>query len=150
MSCKTTVLAGISQVRRNRIWAAVSLGVLSAVGCGGPQPDQVVRDYFGAIVDRDGRRACAQLSEELRTDIERAPAARRAGRGCADVMELAAALNPSLSRQDVEELDVDVEEDGDRATARLENPLARRDETIDLVKRDGDWKISSLETRPRG
>lgn len=134
---------------------AAALGSLlalaaGAAGCGGSQPDDVVRDYFAAIVDRDGQGACDQLSDDLQADIERAPAARGAGRGCADVMELASALNPGLSQQEVDELDIAVEEDGDRATARLENPFARRRETLRLVKQDGDWKISSLETRPSG
>ena len=123
---------------------------LLAAGCGGTDPDDVVRDYFTAIVEQDGAAACDQLSDELRTDIEQAPAARAAGRSCADVMELAAGLNPGLSPEDVEDLDVEIEEDGDEAVATLENPLVRSQQTIDLVKVDGDWKISTLETRPQG
>jgi hypothetical protein len=123
---------------------------LLTVGCGGTGPDDVVRDYFTAIVEQNGARACDQLSAELRRDIERAPAARAAGRSCADVMELAAGLNPGLSTEDVEDLDIEVEEDGDKAAASLKNPLSRREETIDLVRVGGDWKISTLETRPRG
>jgi hypothetical protein len=64
-------------------------------------------------------------------------------------MELAAALNPGLTKTDVEELDIEVEEDGDRAVATLENPFVRRQETIDLVDEEGSWRIATLETRPR-
>jgi plasmid stabilization system protein ParE len=124
--------------------------VLLMTGCGGSDPDQAVRAYFEAIVEQDGEAACEQLDEELRADIERAPAARAAGRRCADVMELAAGLNPGLSTDDVEELEIEVEEDGDRAVATLENPLAGREETIELVQVDGEWRISTLETRPGG
>ncbi len=127
----------------------VALALLAA-GCGGTGPDSVVRDYFDAIVEQDGERACHQLTKELRRDIERAPAARASGRSCADVMELAAGLNPQLSTQDVKDLDIAIKEDGDRAVATLENPLARRRESIDLVQVDGDWRIATLETRPRG
>jgi hypothetical protein len=123
---------------------------LLTVGCGGSDADDVVRDYFTAVVEQNGARACDQLSEELRRDIERAPAARTAGRSCADVMRLAAGLNPGLSTEDVEDLDIEAEEDGDKAAASLKNPLSRREETIDLVRVGGDWKISTLETRPRG
>src|SRR5213592_1257115 len=123
---------------------------LFAPGCGGPGPDQTVRDYFAAIVQRNGERACDQLTPALRRDIERAPAARAAGRSCADVMELAAGLNPKLSIKGVEDLDIEVEENGDRAVATFEDPLAGRKETIDLVQVGGDWKIATLETRPRG
>lgn len=123
---------------------------LLAAGCGGSDPDEAVRGYFEAIVDRDGQRACDELSAELRREVERAPAAREAGRTCADVMNLAVGLNPGLRKQDVEELDIEVETNGDRAVAKLENPLVRRRETIRLVKEDGDWKISTLATRPQG
>jgi hypothetical protein len=129
---------------------ALTVLALLAPGCGGSDPDQVVRDYFEAVVDQDGARACDQLSEELRRDIERAPAAGGTGRTCADVMELAAGLNPGLTKQDVEDFDISVEESGDRAIATLENPLARRQEKIGLVDEDGGWRISTLETRPRG
>jgi hypothetical protein len=125
---------------------------LLAVGCGGSgsDADDAVRDYLTAIVQQNGARACAQLTEELRRDIERSPAARVAGRSCADVMGLAAGLNPGLSTEDIHDLDIAVEEHGDKAVASLENPLSRREETIDLVRVGGDWKISTLETRPRG
>lgn len=128
----------------------VALALLAA-GCGGGTgPDAVVRDYFDAIVEQDGERACHQLTKALQSDIERAPAARASGRSCADVMNLAAGLNPGLSTQDVADLNIDIEEDGDRAVATLKNPLARRTESIDLVQVDGDWKIATLETRPKG
>ena len=120
-----------------------------AAGCGGAQPDDTVRDYFAAIVAGDGEGACDTLTPELRRDIDRSPAARRAGAGCVEVMELAAALNPALSQEDVEDQSVELEENGDRATARLRNPLVKRRETIRLVEGDEGWKISTLETRPR-
>ena len=125
---------------------------LLAPSCGGADagPDETLRDYFTAIVEQNGARACDQLTEELQRDIERAPAARTAGRSCPDVMRLAAGLNPGLSTEDVEDLDIGVEEDGDRAVATVKNPLSRREETIDLVKVGGELRISTLETRPRG
>jgi hypothetical protein len=131
---------------------SVALATLAtlAVGCGGSGPDETVRDYFTAIVAGDGERACGELTPMLRREIDRAPAARRAGRTCVEVMELAAGLNPDLSEQDVDDLSIEVEEEGERATARFQNPLVRRRETIDLEKVDDEWKISTLEVRPRG
>lgn len=123
---------------------------LLGTGCGGSDPADAVRDYFTAIVEQDGAAACAQLTDELRKDIEQAPATRGAGRSCADVMELAAGLNPDLTAEDVEELDIEIEEDGDEATATLRNPFSRSRETIALVKVDGEWRIATLETRPQG
>jgi Domain of unknown function (DUF4878) len=125
--------------------------VLLAAGCGGGSgPDETVRAYLDAIVDQNGERACRQLTAELRRDIESSAAARASGRSCADVMALAAGLNPGLSSKEVEDLEIDVKEDGDRATATFENPLSRREETIDLLRSNDDWKISTLETRPTG
>ncbi len=119
-------------------------------GCGGSGPDQAVRDYFTAVVDGDGERACQTLTPQLRRDIDRSPAARRSGATCTEVMQLARGLNPDLNKKDIEDLSMEITEDGDRATARLRNPLVGRREAIGLQERDGDWKISSLETRPRG
>jgi hypothetical protein len=130
--------------------ASVALAALFAVGCGGPAPDETVRDYFTAIVAGDGERACGDLTPMLRRDIDRAPAARGAGRTCVEVMELAAGLNPDLSEQDVEDLSIEVQEEGERATARLRNPLVGRQEAIDLEKVDDEWKIATLQVRPRG
>lgn len=127
----------------------VALMALVIAGCGGPAPDEAVRGYFAAIVDGNGERACETLTAELRRDIDRSPAARRTGATCVEVMELAAGLNPDLSQEDVDGLSIEVEEDGDRASARLRNPLVRRPEKIELVKAGGNWKISTLQTRPR-
>jgi len=129
--------------------SALAALFLVAAGCGDSQPDDVVRDHFAAIVEHDGKRACDQLSAPLRADIERAPAARGAGRNCADIMELAAGLNPSLTQRKVEDLKISVQRDGDRARATLENPLSRRDETLRLARDGARWRISRLQTRPR-
>jgi hypothetical protein len=125
---------------------------LLLASCGGSDsgPDKTVRAYFDAIVVHDGQRACDQLTNALRADIEHAPAARSAGRSCADVMNLAAGLNPQLSAEDIKDLQIEIREDGDRAAATLENPLSRRKETIHLVHGSGEWKISTLQTRPKG
>jgi hypothetical protein len=137
------------------VLARLAAGALAALallvaGCGGSNPDETVRDYFEAIVEQDGQGACDRLTDELRGDIEQSPAARAAGRTCADVMELAAGLNPELAPEDVDQLEIEVDEDGDQAAATLESPLAGREETIDLVEVDGEWRTSTLETRPTG
>ena len=125
--------------------------VLPLASCGdGGDPSEPIRDYLLAIVDQDGEQACEQFSDELRADIENSGAARAGGRSCADVMVLAAGINPGLTESQVKDVDIDVEEDGDEATATLVNPLVGREETIELVKEDGEWLIATLETRPQG
>ncbi len=129
--------------------AFVSL-ILLAAGCGGSDPSETVRAYLLAVVEQDGQKACDQFTDSLRSDIEESPAAVSSGRSCADVMGLAAGLNPGLSESDVEDVEIEVEEDGDEAVATLVNPLVQSEETIDLVEEDGEWRISTLETRPTG
>jgi ketosteroid isomerase-like protein len=130
--------------------AAVVALALLVPGCGGSDPADSVRAYFEAIAEQDGGRACAQLTDELQAEIEEAPAVRAGGRTCADVMELAAGLNPSLTTSFADDLEVEVDEDDDQASAAFENPLIGEQETIDLVQVDGEWRISTLETRPTG
>ena len=131
---------------------AFTLGslVILLAACGDSDPSEPVRDYLVAVVDQDGEQACEQFTDDLRSEIETPAAARGSGRDCAEVMGLAAALNPALTTSDVEEVEIDVEEDWDEATATLTNPLVDREETIELVKEDGEWRIASLETRPQG
>lgn len=131
---------------------ALAIAALVIVGCGGggPGPDETVRDYFEALVGIDGEGACAELTEQLQREIEQAPAALSTNRSCAEVMELAPALNPSLTPEAVEGLEIDVTEDGDQAEATFVNPLVEREETADLVREDGEWRISTLQTRPGG
>jgi ketosteroid isomerase-like protein len=129
------------------------VAALLAAGCGGGDgsgPEETVRDYFEAIRQMDGEAACAELTDELRQEIEQTPAAASTGRSCGDLMELALALNPALTQEDVDDLEIDVSEDGDQAEATFVNPLVEREETIDLVEQDGEWKIATLETRPGG
>jgi hypothetical protein len=138
------------QRKCNRFAPLLALVALVAGGCGdGARPEDTVRSYFTAIVDGNGERACGQLTARLRREIDRAPAARRAGRTCVEVMQLAAGLNPDLGREDIESIAVEVQEQDDRATARLRNPLVGRRERIDLLKIQGEWRIDTLETRPR-
>ena len=73
----------------------------------------------------------------------------RAGGTCPKVLALAAGLNPDRAGDDLSELMVDVSTDGDRARARLANPLTNKRETLDLRRQDGDWKIASLVLRPQ-
>ena len=129
--------------------AFVSL-ILLAAGCGGSDPSETVRAYLLAVVEQDGQKACDQFTDSLRSDIEESPAAVSSGRSCADVMGLAAGLNPGLSESDVEDVEIEVEENGNEAVATLVNPLVRSEETIDLVEEGGEWRISTLETRPTG
>ena len=134
----------------------VTLAALSAAlllpACGGddgPGPDAAVRSYYRALLQGDGARACAQLTDSLARDIATSRGAQRAGGTCPKVLSLAAGLNPDRAGDPLDSLEVDVSADGDRAKARLANPLTNKGETLDLQRQDGDWKIATLVLRPQ-
>jgi hypothetical protein len=128
----------------------LSLAVFAgACGSDGPGPDAAVRDYYRALLAGDGARACSLLTDGLERDISTSRGARVAGGGCRDVLALAVGLNPDREGDGLESLRVDVEADGDVATARLANPLTGKRETLRVDRVDGQWRIASLELRPR-
>ena len=92
-------------------------------GDDGPRPDDAVRTYYRALLAGDGARACGQLTDSLARDIGTSRGARAAGGSCPKVLALAAGLNPDRAGDDLDALAVDVTTDGDRARARLANPL---------------------------
>lgn len=109
-----------------------------------------MRSYYRALLDGDGARACKALTPALARDIAAAPAAQNVGGSCPDVLKLAAGLNPDRAGDDLHALDVDVARDGDRASARLANPLTGKRESLRLERVGGEWKLASLVLRPRG
>jgi hypothetical protein len=108
-----------------------------------------VRDYYRALLRGDGEHACSDLTGALARDIATSRGAQRVGGTCPSVLTLAAGLNPDREGDDLHELKVDVTTDGDRAKAKLANPLTGKGETLDLQRQDGDWKIASLVLRPQ-
>lgn len=106
-------------------------------GCvfGGGGPDDAVKDFASAIGDEDFEKACGYLSEEIQAQAD------AAGGGCAS------ALEGSLSAEDIEGADsveTEVLDESDD-TATVEATFEGEDpEELEMVKEDGDWKISGL------
>jgi hypothetical protein len=130
------------------VCAAVVLGACGGEG-DGPGPDTAVRDYYAALLAGDGARACSLLTDGLERDISASRGASAAGGECRDVLALAIGLNPDREGDDLASLRVDVSTDGDRASARLANPLTGKRETLRVERVDGKWRIASLELRPQ-
>lgn len=65
------------------------------------------------------------------------------------MLSLASGLNPDRADDDLADLKISVDESGDTAKARLDNPLTNQRETLDLARRDGRWEIATLVLRPR-
>jgi hypothetical protein len=142
----------IPDIARNLVILLVLSATLAVAACGGdggPGPDAAVRSYYGALLDGDGVRACDQLTDALARDVATSRGAMRAGGTCPKVLALAAGLNPDRAGDDLKGLKIDVSTEGDRAQARLANPLTNKRETIDLLRAGGDWKIASLVLRPQ-
>ena len=100
---------------------------------------ETVRSLQTAAVGRDGAEVCsALLTEELAERVS------RTGTTCPREMEQA------IADADLFELTVlDVEIDGDSATARVENSGAGDDGvtgTVQLERSDGNWRIGGIET----
>ncbi len=114
-----------------RATAAAAATCLLLSGCGASEEERAenaVREYNAAFADRDGKKACARLSRGFKAQI---PNCDRF------VTELSKADPPGASRR-LAEADYEVHVRGDRATA--ENAELG---SFELVKEDGEWRISS-------
>ena len=112
--------------------AAAAAASLVFAGCGASdaeRAEEAVREYNAAFAEGNGKRACARLSRGFKAQI---PNCDRF------VAELSNADPSGESSRRLADADYEVRVAGDRATA--ENAELG---TFELVKEDGDWKISS-------
>ena len=107
---------------------------LAAAGCGfGPatneeQISKTASTYFRALADADTTTACAQLTTRAR------------GEACDQAMkERLNRLDPDVLKAAADD-SMDIEVDGNRATARLSKPEGAQ---LVLVQRGGEWRIDS-------
>jgi ketosteroid isomerase-like protein len=128
------------------IVAAVAVAVIAVVvlvvALGGDDKsdkDQVVetvQTYARAIVNSDGEKACSLFTEEAQQAVA------RGSRTCAEVIDRATANIPAEQRDItlklVEEVELTVRVDGDKATASTPNTRP-----VTLEKSGGDWLISN-------
>ena len=135
---------------------AVAL-VLSVSGCGDDgsagSPADAVRAYNAAVADGDGGRACDQLDETAQDELR--DSAQGSIRGsCATVVEALAAFYDETTKERLRDAKVKAEAQGDRATATVSAPAAlggpAREQSYELRRVDGDWKIDSLGLTPDG
>lgn len=113
--------------------ALASVALLTA--CGGSSPEEVVDEYLQAVVDGDAAKVCELLSNEAREAVEREATAAESCEKAIDVMTQEV---PAGFKQAVEEDDVKVTEDGDRATAEVYDGAY----AVELEKDGGDWVVT--------
>jgi hypothetical protein len=124
---------------RARVLAVV---VLLAAGCGGAGDDAAVRHaverWSDAVVARDSRGACAELSRRLRIALERHLVGEGVSGSCATwAARYVSPRNPGAHRG-AHVTDADIE--GARASVRV-SARGAEDARVRLVKEHGRWLI---------
>jgi len=119
---------------------AIALLGVAACGGGGDEGDaeDTVKEFAGALADKDGKKACDQLAQDAKDQFE------QAGQKCEDLLQLAFASISEEERNELRDIDPDVSVDGDNATAKVPNIGEEGEAEIKLKKEDGDWKITDL------
>ena len=125
--------------RLARIFIAglASLSLVAFAGCGpfGGGPEDTVKDFSKALADGDGGKACDLVADEYKEQ-------ELGGDECEDAVEEFADQASDEDKDKLRDVEVsDVEEDGDKATAKVKAE-GEDEEEVELEKVDGDWKIS--------
>jgi predicted lipoprotein len=125
-----------SPVTRSRVLAILVLALLAAAltGCGVGKAsneekiNKTASTYLRALADGDTAKACAQLTPRVR------------GEGCETVMKGRLSRLDSDALKNAADGSIDVDIDGDSATARLSEPEGAR---FLLAKVGAEWRIDS-------
>jgi hypothetical protein len=125
-----------STSNRSRVLAILVLAFLAAalMGCGVGKAtneekiNQTASTYLRALADGDTAKACAQLTPRMR------------GEGCETVMKERLSRLDSDALKNAADGSIDVDIDGDSATARLSEPEGAR---FLLAKVGDEWRIDS-------
>ena len=123
-----------------RAWGVAALAAVAiAAGCGNSQKStdeadvrQVVEGFYTALENRDGKRACAALTEEARREPGSID---QSGRPCEEALVemFGGPPRPRIAR---------VEVDGNEATVQLTD--GGEGGTATLVKEDGRWQLEAF------
>ena len=137
---------------RRRHTTLVAIAALTAfAGCGGDDaassPAGAVRAYNDAVADGDGERACGHLDPAAQEELRQSTQG-EARRSCRETIELLAAFYDDATKKRLRDAKVAATSEGDRAAARVKSPAGLggpdREQTLELRRADGDWKIVSL------
>ena len=132
----------------------LTAAALVAAGCGGDDetssPAGAVRAYNDAVADGDGERACGILDEAAQEELRQATQGDARG-SCQQIIDLLSAFYDDATKDRLRDAEVEAATEGDRAAARLRSPAGfggpDREQTIELRRVDGEWKIVSLGLR---
>jgi hypothetical protein len=139
---------------RPALTVAALVLVVTNAGCGGDDgastPAGAVRTYNDAVAGGDGAKACAQLDPSAQTELQQSTQGSMRG-SCKQVIDLLAAFYDDATKERLRDAKVAAAEQGGRARARFRSPVAfggpDQDQTYELKRVGGDWKITSLGLR---
>jgi hypothetical protein len=126
--------------------------VATAIGCGGDDgassPADAAREYNGAVADGNGERACNLLDRSAQEEL-RASTQGSARGSCKQVIELLSAFYDDATKQRLRDAKVTASQEGDSGAARFTSPTGpQAEQTYELRRVDGNWKITSLGITP--
>ncbi|HWJ80944.1 MAG TPA: DUF2510 domain-containing protein [Nocardioides sp.] len=130
---------------------------------GGDDPKSVAKDYLGAEADGDFEKVCELTSSDYQKQLLDSAGADKCSEIEDKLNEQLSAFSEGTTYSELfDDLDInydvgDVSEKGDKATVDYtievkyngDNPIGQQletdksDETLELVKEDGDWKVDS-------
>ena len=138
-------------VRRLTILSAVLALASGAAACGSSEDDKkevekTINGLYDAFAKKDGDKVCDSLSQKQKDALTRGTRRSGGGQSCEDILGFTFAFLPSKRLQATKNAKVtDVEIDGDKATATVENQGKRGG--IGLVKEDGKWLVSDFNLK---
>ena len=138
-------------MRGRQLITLLAITVLPMAACGNDgdtsSPAGTVRAYNDAVADGDGERACGYLDPAAQEELRQSTQGEARG-SCEQVIDLLADFNDDATKDRLRDAEVAASEEGDRAAARLASPDGfggpDRQQTIELRRTDGEWKIVSL------
>ena len=128
-----------------------ALALATCAGCGGDgasTPAGAVRAYNDAVADGNGDKACSQLDPSAQKELQQSTQGQARG-SCKQVIDLLSAFYDDATKERLKKADVAAASTGDIARARFKSPVAlvggpEQDQTYELRREGGDWKITSL------
>lgn len=119
--------------------------------CGGDSeagsPGDAVRAYNDAVADGDGERACGHLDPAAQEELRLSTQGEARG-SCEQTIEVLSDFYDDATKERLRDSRVTAAAEGDRAAARLASPAGLggpdREQTLELRRTDGEWKIVSL------
>ena len=105
--------------------------------------EETVRGYANALAEGDGEQVCSHFTAAGRRELDEIG-------GCADFFSGILSQLSEEQRSELREIDPTAEVNGDRATATVPSLEGEGEDTVNLRKEGGEWKIADTESPAEG